>query len=488
MIPATLMLWLWPVIGLAFIAVLGPVRGTAISVLVGLMILPETAGLDLPLVDPGKSQIVSVTALVGLIAFSLPRVGRARVGRGADLLLLVWLGFGVLTSLTNREPAVQPAFTKPGLVPLDVVSTAVTDLLTFAVPFLVGRLASRSPSELRTWLRILVGATCVYGLLALFEVRFSPQLHRWVYGQFPHSFAQHVRSGGFRPMVFMSGGLPLSMFFMAGALAATTLERGKQRFSGVPSLLPAGYLLSVLLLCKSLASICYGLLGNIALRVLSPRAVVRIALLIAALALAYPFVRIAGAFPTQPVLDAASWVDPDRADSLAYRFSMEDRSLDWARQSYWLGWSYYYNRNRPGLLDDYVILDSLWINQFSARGAIGMTLTVVMFSLPIVRAWRSLHRLRDPADRWCIAGMSLICALQLFDTLPNGLFSMWPLLSAGLLWGSLANLDQPAVVAKPAPSGPPTSVPPKQVAGLRGLLGRGRGGRSAPIATRRPRS
>ena len=75
------------------------------------------------------------------------------------------------------------------------------------VPFLLGMRVLGTVEAQAEFLRVLVVAACAYALLALFEVRMSPQLSNWVYGFFPHSFAQHIRSGGFRPVVFLPHGL-----------------------------------------------------------------------------------------------------------------------------------------------------------------------------------------------------------------------------------------------------------------------------------------
>ena len=46
-----------------------------------------------------------------------------------------------------------------------------------------------------------------------------------VYGFFPHSWLQHVRGGGFRPIVFMNHGLVLGIFLSMAVVASAIMVR-----------------------------------------------------------------------------------------------------------------------------------------------------------------------------------------------------------------------------------------------------------------------
>ena len=92
----------------------------------------------------------------------------------------------------------------------------------------------------------------------LFEIRMSPQLHRWFYGYHASRFIPEVRYGGFRPSVFIETRLGVAFFLMTANLAATALWRTRTRVRRLP---PAGvmaYLSVILVLCKSLAALAYG--------------------------------------------------------------------------------------------------------------------------------------------------------------------------------------------------------------------------------------
>ena len=114
-----------------------------------------------------------------------------------------------------------------------------------------------SREGLRTILEVLVIGGLAYTIPVLFEVRFSPQLHTWIYGFFPHSFAQHIREDGFRPVVFLSHGLLVGIYLCIAALAAATLYREARR-TGRPAvywLLATIWLLIVLSLSKNFGAV-----------------------------------------------------------------------------------------------------------------------------------------------------------------------------------------------------------------------------------------
>src|SRR5207249_9250214 len=115
----------------------------------------------------------------------------------------------------------------------------------------LGRKFLRSEEDLQTMLQTLAVTGALYSVLLLFEIRFSPQLHFWVYGYYPSEFVQTLRDGGFRPMAFMGHGLLAAFFLMASFLAAAALWRSRIP-AAVPWSMMTIYLGAVLLVCKSL--------------------------------------------------------------------------------------------------------------------------------------------------------------------------------------------------------------------------------------------
>ena len=117
----------------------------------------------------------------------------------------------------------------------------------------MGRQIVCSKTDTEEILRVLVIAGVVYSVPALFEIRFSPQLHTWLYGYFPQEFgfSQEVRGGGFRPVVFMGHGLLVAFIFCTTAIAAAAFWTTGTRLTRM-RLPPGGittYLSCVLVLC-----------------------------------------------------------------------------------------------------------------------------------------------------------------------------------------------------------------------------------------------
>ena len=121
------------------------------------------------------------------------------------------------------------------------------------MPYLIGRLYLNSPAGIRDFLWALFLSGLLYAPFALWEIRMSPQLHRIVYGEAQHFFAQTMRGGGWRPMVFMRHGLELSLYMAMAAFAGVTLWRhGRvKKVAGIPSGLLVAALVGTVVLCKS---------------------------------------------------------------------------------------------------------------------------------------------------------------------------------------------------------------------------------------------
>ncbi len=100
----------------------------------------------------------------------------------------------------------------------------------------------------------------VYAIPMLIEVRLSPQINVWVYGFFQHSFAQTIRFGGYRPVVFLDHGLWVAFFAMTAMIAGLALWR-VEKFVKHRAMYFFGavYLGIVLILCKSVGALLFAL-------------------------------------------------------------------------------------------------------------------------------------------------------------------------------------------------------------------------------------
>jgi hypothetical protein len=284
-------------------------------------------------------------------------------------------------------------------------------------------------------LTILAAAALGYSVLALYEVRMSPQLNNLVYGFFPHSFAQHIRPGGFRPLVFLNHGLLLGIFFSCAAIAIAILIRmssGSRRFAYALAFV---YLVAVLYLAKTLGAMLIAMLMLPVALLMPVRLQLITAALIAGITLSYPMLRGADLMPVDRILAMAESVDEARASSLAFRFYHEDSLLEKARERPIFGWGTW---GRWRIYDeegrDITVSDGEWVITIAEWGWIGYIGKFGLLCLPLI-----LFTLRQKRYEIGLAtsGLCLVIAANLIDLIPNSAPSPIIWLAAGALLGRM---------------------------------------------------
>ena len=455
-------LLIWP--GVAFYLFFRLPVGQAIvwTILGAFLLLPVGTEIKFAGV-PGlnKDTIPNLAALVccALVTGRLPKIFR---GFGlAEVLIVVLLIGPFITSMLNSDPIRIGITFLPGVGPYDALSAAVAQFI-FIIPFFLGRQFLRRPEDNAEILRVMVIAGLAYSLPMLLEVRMSPQLNLWVYGYYPRDFIQEMRDGGFRPTVFLGHGLAVAFFAMTAAAAAAALWQTRTRIFGyfAPAAIVA-YLSAVLLLCKTASATFYAALLVPLIRWTNPRLQLRVACVLVLLALTYPMLRAAGLIPTASILQAASAVSAERAQSLKVRFDNEDQLLDRAWQRPWFGWGRFgrnrvYNGWNGG---DSSITDGHWIITMGQFGIVGFIAEFGLLGIGIFRAALALKLTQTKWEREYLAALALIVAVNMIDLLPNSSISPWSWLLVGALLGraeaayaashqrvSLANLSMPALV------------------------------------------
>jgi O-antigen ligase len=328
----------------------------------------------------------------------------------------------------------------------DLLALIVRFFFEEALPYLVGRLVVTSSRDARTLVRTFVGLGLVYSLFMLIEIRLSPYLHNWVYGYACHDdFLQTRRWGGYRPNVFLVHGLAVGLFALATALFAATEGRITRRRLGLPTSWWTLYLVAVLVLCRSTGAIIMGLVTLPFVALASPRRQIRVAVLLAAVCIAYFGVKLAGVFPDQTIVDfTRDHLSADRAGSLQFRFDSDKTLIEHARERLWFGWGEF-GRNRvyDDTGRDTVTTDGYWIIVLCGGGLLRLACTFGLLLYPVMRAARVLKRVREPADRFLLAGLAVVLACYVFDLLPNGMGHPFPLFLAGALARLNLELSRP---------------------------------------------
>lgn len=481
---AYLMVFIWPVVVYRLFARLPLADAVCWSILGGYLLLPQplAVSIDLPMLPAiDKNTVPAMSALIAAAAFAAPH---GRVTAQAEILpglwprqwvvmtlMLVLLLGGVGTVLTNGDPLIFSGHQLAGLRLYDAASMSMATMVEL-MPFLLARKYLATPAAQLRVVVILATAALAYSLPALWEVRMSPQLSRHIYGYFPHSFAQHIRAGGFRPVVFLHHGLWLAIFFCGGFLATLALWRGAAKANRSRWMIAALWMLMTLVLSKGVGSLAIGLLLGALIVFLPFRLQILWAAALASIILIYPSMRGAGLVPIDSILSAAQSYSEERAASLEYRLRNEDMLLTKAQERPLFGWgSWGRNRVYDEQGEDISVTDGFWIVAIGVRGWVGYLSQVGLLTIPLIMlafGWRTLG-ITLPT-----CGIALALTANLIDMIPNATLTPVTWLLAGALAGRLElgrpreESAEPAEAEKPAVANPYTRQPRRHPSRSRG--------------------
>lgn len=431
------------------------------SLLGGFMLLPSSLDVDLPLLPPVDKMSVTGLATLLLCWIYGSQVPRPRRSIALYVLALVFVLSPLLSSLDNSYELQTGGKSIPGFYPLTALKFAGRNLLTI-VPMYIGSRFLSTDSARSVLLKALPTAMVFYSLPMLFEIRMSPQLHRWVYGYFPHaSFAQQIRDGGFRPVVFFSHGLALALFTAVAVLAALVLARARIRVLGQKAGLVAAYLGGLLALCKSLGPAVYAVVLAPVVFLTRPRTWVKLACAVSIVVCAYPLLRNHGLAPTQLVSQAASAISADRSKSFQVRVENEGVLLAKANQKPWFGWGGW-GRNR--IYDNWTgqdisVTDGGWIIQFGCYGWVGYLSLFGLLAVALFKALRATDKEVTPASI-TRGGLALLLGVYMADSIPNSTPLSLILILAGSI-ASTARARRMSLIKKSPPAARPV---PERVA------------------------
>ncbi|WP_176797690.1 hypothetical protein [Ruegeria halocynthiae] len=312
------------------------------------------------------------------------------------------------------------------------------------LPFVIGKRYLTTTESHLTLLKVICFAMLGYSILALWEVRMSPQLNRTIYGYFPHSFGQHIRADGFRPVVFFDHGLSLGLFLSMSLLSSITVWRFKRESDSNAALwIVSGiWLLLTLILAKTLAVLVVSLLLMPFAILLGVRGQLVLAAGLSAVVLLYPMLRGAGYIPTDSIYQIAADHDEARAQSLKYRLDNEDNLLERANLRPITGWGSW---GRNHIYDDTTgrqvsVTDGMWIIIIGMFGWVGYSARFGLLTIPVM----ILALNRKKLDVSIVtSGLALVLALNLVDLLPNAALTPITWLLAGALAGRCVHQNDP---------------------------------------------
>jgi hypothetical protein len=445
---AYLALLLWPFVSLVMFRILPLERALIWSILGGYLFLPPLAEFNLPLV-PGMDK-VSIPNLSVLLILMFGMKQKVQLIPESKLALLLVGGLilsAIPTVLTNAEPILFQVLggggpivflvdQLPGQSIRDIGSVLIAQVLTL-VPFLLARQFLSSEKALREILLALMVGGLIYSVPSLIEIRLSPQMNVWIYGFFQHSFEQMMRDGGFRPIVFLPHGLWLALFVCTALLSAAALTKQTQPADRWKMVLIIGYLAVLLVLCKSLASLVYGIVLLPVVLLMPARWQIRLAVTFAVVAVVYPMLRNFGVVPLDAILAQAEAFSPERAQSLGFRFANEQQLLDRAAEKPLFGWGGW-GRNLVRDAETGVILsipDGRWIIVFGTFGWLGYVCEFGLLALPLFLMGIYMRRNGDAALSPFVAPLTLILGITMMDMLLNATLTPFTWLTAGAILG-----------------------------------------------------
>lgn len=430
-------LTLWPVAALILFRVLPAGRAVIASLFVAYLLLPpQPAGVDLPLLPPfTKETIPSLAAFVICLMLYrdrmtlFPRSGVARV------LMVMFVFSPVLSVLTNGDTIRVGQFTQQAMQPRDMLGMVVQQSILI-LPFILGLNFLRTGADMRDLMLALFFSGIVYSLPMLVEVQLSPMMNIWVYGFFQHDWTQMIRSGGFRPIVFLYHGLWVAFLTMMAVVAAVALMRAETGRKAMLFGAGAVYLIVLLVLCKSTGSMIFAAFLVPLVLFFGPSAQLRVAFLLGALVMGYPVAKVLGLVPETQIIAVAEIAGEERAASLAFRIENENLLLDRAMERPLFGWGGW-GRNQlldAGTGELVTVTDGRWILVLGTLGWFGFLAEFGLLLLPIfVLYFKGRDGVADPEP--FVAPLCLLVAVNVVDLIPNATITPLTWLFAGAILG-----------------------------------------------------
>lgn len=437
---AKIVLYSWPL----FVKIVFDNKSLPFAVLFGViggyLLLPEQTTFDLPLFpDLNKHTIPILAVLVFALLAKDQNNSQKLKGllpkNGYPIVFLLILVFGaVMTVLTNSDPQIFGPLFLPGLTIVDSVSRVSATVL-LVLPLIVGRKYLAHPDQHRTFLVVLAIAGALYSLPSLYEIRMSPQLSNMVYGFFPHSWLQHVRDGGFRPVVFLNHGLWLSIFFAYASVAAIGYSKIAPEGKGLIYLGIGLWIFATVALSKSLGALVLSVVFLSLCYFASTRLQLLICAAIAAIVLLYPALRGADLVPVDRAVTLAERVSENRAASLQFRLDNENPLLERAQERPLFGWGMW---GRSLVFDEdgveTSVPDGYWVIIVGVGGWARYLGEFGLLCMPIILTLAT-QRKNEIGPETTVLVLAL--TLSIVDLIPNGTISPITWLMAGALWGRL---------------------------------------------------
>lgn len=405
-----------------FLASMMPLRrAVAASLVGGYLFLPVfRVGLSGP-VELSKLTVVPLGVLVALAVYQPLWFSKPKLN-WIDLPMVVWC--------LSPIPAVLAM--DQGIY--EMVAFTLHRLITWGIPYWIGRALFSEPKHARTIVTAVFIGGLVYVPLCLFESRFSPQLHKYVYGQSQlQDYTQAMRMGGWRPSVFLQHGLAVGLWMVASSLCGIMLFHAKL-IKHLPyamgSAWAIGFILFGTVLTRSLgALVMLGMVGGSVYLMRKYRLVIPL-VMITLLPSIYITLRVADIWHGEEIVQLIrNNVSSARAASLDTRLTAEMLLRERAMERPITGLGRFGDaRVRDShTKQDIAITDSYWIIAMGVTGIPSVYAFVMLVAIPslLILRWVGQHNCarEDAALLLSLMGVSLLFSLDcLLNAMENIVF------------------------------------------------------------------
>lgn len=446
-----IMLFGWIPLTVFFFFNMRPRVAVLCSVIGGFLLLPM-ASYDLPgLPNYTKSTAIAFGLLLGGV-LSGQKTERLFQFTIYDFPMVAWCFVSpVITSLTN------------GLGLYDGISGAVGDYFAWGVFWWAGRVYFEDRIALNELCRGIIIGGLIYVPLCLFELRMSPQLSNIFYGFFPHSFAQHIRYGGYRPIVFMQHGLMVALWMAQAFNVTFWFWRGKRvtHLMDIPVSIWVLMICITAILCKSVNGWFFLLASILCFYYYKKNESVKLFKFIILLIPVYIFFRVSGIISAETIQGLSSlFIEGERVQSLSSRLFQEDLFSAKAMRQPLFGWGGW-NRGWPinPMTGEMIrTVDAIWTMIISERGLLGLT---SLYLAMLLGPWLVCRRCAHIVEKDVNSGgnefifieevvLSLVVVFFMIDSLMNGMVNSIYILCSGALVSSHITMKNRAITPEPS--------------------------------------
>jgi hypothetical protein len=388
-------------------------KAAAIAFIVGWLFLP-VANIPVPAISTyGKIHTICFAILIGAFVHERERLNNFSF-KIIDLPVILFCLAPMFSSLSN------------GLGLYDGVAAMRDQTISWGLPYVVGRIFLTDLDSLKVLsLWIFIGGL-IYVPFCLYEIRMSPQLHMKVYGFFQHpDFAQTLRAGGYRPMVFMNHGIMVGIWMASASLMGVWLY-GAGVLQDTFGNKTRPFLVTLLLTTVAVKS--FGalvlLMTGLAILYLTKKTKKSIfILLVMIIPLLYLGGRISGIWSGDSLVENIAKISVERAESLRFRMVNEDILIQKAMQRPvfgWGGWGRARVYNEEG--EDISVTDGQWIIVLGNLGIFGLSTMTAAILLPVF-----LMVKKFPAKLWAekrlahIGALAMMLVIYMIDALPDAM-------------------------------------------------------------------